>query len=282
GELEAVALVVRQLGAILATRRLMEVRLGRERRMAEQERLSVLGLVAASLAHEVKNPLSSMKVLAQALREDLASDAGGGSAAEGVADLDAILEQIDRLSHTTHEILGLARPRPGAVCDLHALAESAVYVLRAEARRRGVELVAELEEVGEVPGSAAAWQTVIFNLVSNAIHHSPTGSRISVRLSRPRSEGGSTEDLEFVVGNPAPELDDGPLDAFFEPFRSHGGTGLGLALVARRAEELGARVDGRAEKGRAVFRARLPAAGIDPPSEPAPPPTPATPEETRP
>ena len=171
GELEAVRLAIRQLAGTLAMRRLLESRLAEERRMVEQERLGLLGLVSASLAHEIKNPLSSMKALAQTLREDLASD---GRASEGVADLDAILEQIDRLHETTREILGLARPGTGEPADLVALVGSALYVLQAEARKRGVDLAGDLAHVGPapagdparlfVPGSAAAWQTVIFNL----------------------------------------------------------------------------------------------------------------------
>lgn len=145
--------MIRQLAATLTLRRMMQARVAEEHRLAEQERLSLVGLISASLAHEIKNPLSSMKSLAQALREDLASD---DPDSEGVADLDLIVEQIDRLDETSREIVGIARPRPGETTDLEAVVRSALYVLQAEARKRGVEIDgSEVGGVGEVPGSAA-------------------------------------------------------------------------------------------------------------------------------
>ncbi len=253
GELEAVRLVIRQLAGTLALRRLVESRVAEERRMVEQERLGLLGLVSASLAHEIKNPLSSMKALAQTLREDLAPE---NPAEEGhsdaVADLDVILEQIDRLHQTTREILGLARPSSGEPADLAALVKSALYVLQAEARKHGVELAADVTEVGRVPGSAAAWQTVIFNLILNAVEHTPAGGTAEVRLAP--EDGGAA----FETANPGPPLDDETRRRIFEPFVSSGGTGLGLPLVARRVSEVGGSIDVESEAGRVVFRVAAP------------------------
>ena len=254
GELEAVRLAIRQLAGTLALRRLLESRIAEERRMIEQERLGMLGLVSASLAHEIKNPLSSMKALAQALREDLAagSAAGEGDVDEGVADLDVIIEQIDRLHETTREILGLARPSTGEPADLAALVGSALYVLQAEARKRGVELTGEVDAVPGVPGSAAAWQTVIFNLILNAIEHTPAGAAASVRLA------GGDDGVIFETANPGEPLEEGAAKRIFEPFVSSGGTGLGLPLVARRVDEIGGAIDVRCRDGRVVFRVTVP------------------------
>ncbi len=252
-ELEAVQALIRQLAGTLALRRLITARLAEERRLAaraDDERLRMLGLVAASVAHEVKNPLSSMKVLAQALREDLARDEAH---ADDVGDLDVILEQIDRLHRTTHEILGLARPRAGAATELTALVRSSLYVLKAEAKKRGVELTGDgVEEVGEVPGSEIAWQTVAFNLMLNAVEHSPTGATAEIRLE---TDG---DGVLFTTLNPGDPIDPDAARRLFEPFVSEGGTGLGLALVKRRVEEIGASVDVGHEDGRVIFRVVCP------------------------
>jgi signal transduction histidine kinase len=83
-ELEAVRLVIRQLAATLALGRLLSARIAEERRLGERERLSMLGLISASLAHEIKNPLSAMKALAQALRtRPAAADSGPRSPPRG-------------------------------------------------------------------------------------------------------------------------------------------------------------------------------------------------------
>lgn len=251
GELEAVRLALRQLAGTVAQQRLTEVHLAEERRRGEQERLSMLGLISASLAHEIKNPLSSIKALAQALREDLgrAPNADSGDAAEAVVDLGFIVEQIDRLDLTTKEILGLARPTEKNVTDLTRLVSGTLYVLRAEARRRAVELVGdEVDEVGEVSGSEAAWQTVVFNLVLNALEHTEAAATVTVALS---SQDGR---ILLDVANPCPALTAAEISALFEPFESTGGTGLGLALVARRGKELGAQVSALHREGQLRFQ----------------------------
>jgi signal transduction histidine kinase len=249
GELEAVRLALRQLAATLTLRRRMRARVAEERQLGEQERLSLLGLISASLAHEIKNPLSSMKALAQALREDLAGQEPASE--DGVADLDVIIEQIDRLDHTAREILGIARPRPGDATELTALVESAVYVLRAEAKKRGIEVdVGAVDEVGEVPGSAAQWQSVIFNLILNAVAHTDSGGTVSVRLAA------AGDEVVFETANPAGPLGEEERARIFEPFVSDGGTGLGLALVARRLDEIGGRVEVRCEDGEVTFSVR--------------------------
>ena len=241
--------------SLVATRARMAERLAEERRLGEQERLGLLGLVAASLAHEVKNPLSSIKVLAQTLREDLAATDPDG---DGVQDLDAILEQIDRLDLTTREILGVARPRASTVCELSRLVESAVYVIGADAKRRGVALEASIDEVGELGGSPASWQTVVFNLLLNAARHTPPGTTVRVELR------GSDDGWLFEVRNPVPGDGEAPrrqdMQRWFEPFETDGGTGLGLALVARRSRELGLEVEADVQGDEVVFRLTGPAA----------------------
>ena len=106
GDMETVQIVLRQLASALEVRRLLEARLATERRLAERERLSLLGMVAASLAHELKNPLSGMKALAQTVREELAA---ADPASEQARDLGMIVEQIDRLHGVSREILDFAR-----------------------------------------------------------------------------------------------------------------------------------------------------------------------------
>ncbi|MEM8993698.1 MAG: HAMP domain-containing sensor histidine kinase, partial [Acidobacteriota bacterium] len=255
-ELEGISLLLRQLESSLRLRELSRRRLSEERRAAEQERLGLLGLVSASLAHEIKNPLSSIKILAQAMREDALADDPGG---EAVHDLDAILDQIDRLGATTREMLSFARPRRGETTELSSLLDSAVYILRAEARKRSVEIRADVESPVDVVGSPAAWQTIAFNLLRNAVDHAPGQGEVRVRLGsldEPHPAGG----VELEVSNPG-SLDGEARRRLFEPFVSGSGSfGLGLSLVARRVDEVGARISVRESDGRVRFRVAAEAA----------------------
>lgn len=250
GERESVQLVLSQLSAVLELRRQADAQVAIERRLAEQERLGTLGLVAASLAHEVKNPLASIKALAQTVREEVSASDGG---AEHREDLDVIVGQIGRLEEVTEEILGFARPSGDDQTDLVALVKSAVYILRSEARRRGIEIETEgLEEAAPVPGRPATWQVALFNLILNAVRHAPSGTAVAVRLVR-----GDTGLVAFETENCGPAIDEALAAHLFEPFVSRDGTGLGLAMAARSVAAAGGTIALVNEPGRVVFRVEL-------------------------
>lgn len=257
GDMETVQLVLRQLAASLELRRFLDERLGAERRLAERERLSLLGMVAASLAHELKNPLSSMKALAQTVHEELAAGAPDSEQSEQARDLAVIVEQIDRLHGVAREILDFARTpeaQDGDGVDLTALLRGTLYVLGHQARRRGIEIDAtEVAEIGRTGGTPATWQTVLFNLLLNASQHAPAGSRVGVRLAR---EDGA---IVFATENSGPPIPPDLASRLFEPFatRREGGTGLGLALVAQRVRDLGGTIQVTNEPGRIAFQVRV-------------------------
>ncbi len=234
GEYEMIELALGQLATVIELQDASRARLEAERNSAERERLGTLGMVAASLAHELKNPLSSMKALAQTVHEELQAS----EQEEQATDLAAIIEQIDSLDQVTREILGFARPAPGDAADLPASVGSAVYILGAEARRRGVVIETDVApDIGPVHGSPASWQSVIFNLLLNAVRHAPDGSVVSARLFQDTHSR-----VVFETSNGGPAIDSEVAAHIFEPFVSDGGTGLGLHVVARRAQELGATI----------------------------------------
>jgi signal transduction histidine kinase len=250
GEMEAIRLALRQLATSLEVGRLMEARLAGERRRAEQERLGMLGLVSASLAHELKNPLSSMKALAQTVQEEIVKEE---PSSEQARDLGLIVDQIDHLNGVAKEILEFSRPKEGADVDLASLVKSSSYVLDHEARRRGVVLdVSIVHDVGRVPGTKATWQTVVFNLILNAIRHAPTGTAVKLRLTR------KEERIHFETENAGPPIPPEVSRRLFDAFvTDEAGTGLGLALVDRKIGELGGTVELVNEPDQIVFRVCL-------------------------
>jgi signal transduction histidine kinase len=250
GEREAVELILGQLAAVLELRRLAEARIAAEREAAEQARLGTLGLMAASLAHEVKNPLSSIKTLTQAIREELEA---GSASQEQLDDLKVIVSQIGRLDQVTREILGFARPRSGDATDVSELVQSTATILRAEAQSRGITIeIDRLDDTGPVTGSAGIWQVAIFNLLLNAVRHAPAGTPVHVQL-RMDQDGR----LVFETSNAGPAIDEMLAQSIFEPFVSRGGTGLGLAMAADRVRSLGGSIELDNSDERVVFRIEL-------------------------
>lgn len=256
GEINAVRIVLRQLGGVLHLRRLAETRLAQERRSAERERLSMLGMVSASLVHEVKNPLSSIKVLAETVGEELEAADPGSEQAE---DLGLIVAQIDRLNSVAQEILGFARaphqPPSDAGVDLRGLLLDTLAVCRYLAKKGEVEIdTTGIEPAPRVNGTVAGWQIIALNLINNAVEHAPADSSVKVSLTH------DGESVVFETENAGPAMTPEIEDRLFEDFVSIGGTGLGLGLVARRVGEIGGEISVDNTEGRIVFSVRSPVA----------------------
>jgi signal transduction histidine kinase len=230
----ALEFIAEQLPATLDLCRLIEEKLALERELAGRERLALVGQMAASISHNLKNPLGSMKTVLQVQLEN-------PQLPEALRqDCEIVVGEIDRLSAKLGQLLRYAKPSLRAGAAPHgvaalALAEQLVALLRHEAERRQVRL--ELErEAGEalVRGSEEALSDVLSNLVVNAIEVLPAGGRVRVRIAR--------RDACLVVE----VTDDGPgipaefREKIFQPFftTKPSGTGLGLAIVERRLAEM--------------------------------------------
>ncbi len=213
------------------------------------ERLAVLGEFAAGIAHEIRNPLSSMRMTLQLVGEGLR-----GKEAEDVL---VILDEVARLEASVEGLLlYAAEPRlaRGPV-DLAAVAGEAARLLARQTAHLGVTV--EVEAAGGAPaalGDEARLRTCATNLLLNAIQASPRGGRV-----RARAAGGeATAVLEVSDEGPGIPAEVG--DRIFEPFFSGrpGGTGLGLAVTRRIVEAHGGRISFRSGAAGTVFRVEVP------------------------
>jgi signal transduction histidine kinase len=244
-EVSAVLLLVEQLAITLDHSLLHAERLDAERRAA-------LGLLASSLAHEIKNPLSAVKTIATVLAEELGPDS------RHAEDVGLIRGEIDRLAATTVQILDFARPRarsdgPGCV---GAVVAGTLRLLRHQARQRDIVLEARLaEELPRVSADEQALREIFFNLVSNSLESTGPGGRVVV-VCAPADGCVLTE-----VSDSGPGLAPEVRERLFEPFQTTkaAGSGLGLYVVGRRVRELGGAIACRSEPGRGTtFTVRLP------------------------
>ncbi|HZI17255.1 MAG TPA: ATP-binding protein [Pyrinomonadaceae bacterium] len=234
--------------------RLVEENVRLERRIAESERLAALGRMAATVAHEVKNPLSAIKSIAQVMRED--ARFGG----EYGRDLDLIVGETDRLARSVTQMLSFARgpgaePAPRRADEL---LQSIARLFSADAAARGVTLVCETVGAAvDLDGRrAAALRDAVSNLVLNALQAVPAGGRVEVRAA---IEGDS---LAVKVSDTGAGVPADLADKIWEPFftTKQRGTGLGLPIVRRRLEEAGgaARLVSAGRGPGATFEARVP------------------------
>jgi signal transduction histidine kinase len=212
--------------------RLVEENVRLERRLAHGERLAALGQMAATVAHEVKNPLSAIKSIAQVMREDESLKG------EYARDLNLIVGETDRLSRSVTQLLSFARnPQPAAAPSrADELVQSVVELFRAEASGREIELESSLATHGELDGTcASALRDALSNLLINALQATPAGGRVTVEVAI------HGDRLIVAVTDTGAGVAPEVRERIWEPFFTtrQRGTGLGLAIVRKRIEEAG-------------------------------------------
>lgn len=223
-----------------------------QRRLAQQERLSSLGEMSAVLAHEIRNPLASLKGHAQLLAEKTGDDHPEARKVRRIVDEAARLEKLttDLLSFVRSGTLERAPTDPLALVDevREELGDERIRVDGRDAPRSWSLDAARLHQV-------------LSNLLRNALQASPEDGRVEVTVSGGRSAKGS--ELRIAVRDHGPGLPAGREQEIFEPFVTHRtrGTGLGLAVARRIVELHGGTLAGRNHPGGgAAFEIRIPKA----------------------
>ncbi|MBI4902464.1 MAG: hypothetical protein HY820_02435 [Acidobacteria bacterium] len=210
-----------QISQSIETCRLLAERMG-------LEHMASLGKMSATIAHEIKNPLSAIKAIAQLMQEDPAITEQYGE------DLRFITSETDRLDRSLRQLLGFSRPTPllADKVDLSELVRSTVTALQRQAAAEGIQLDARIQPAVEhEPSNRELWQQVVLNLVLNAIQATPRGSTVTVTVDAARF---SVEDQGPGI---SPELRERVFDPFFTTKQK--GTGLGLAIVRRNVQAFG-------------------------------------------
>ncbi|HWS88502.1 MAG TPA: ATP-binding protein [Pyrinomonadaceae bacterium] len=226
-------LLAGQVAIAIEDSRLVEENVRLELRIAQSERLAALGRMAATVAHEVKNPLSAIKSIAQVLREDEYLKR------EYARDLELIVGETDRLSRSVTQMLSFARsaPQSGEPRRAGELLDSVMLLFQKEAAARDVTLKADITARDEeLDGAAAAsLRDALTNLLLNALHATPAGGRVNLSAV---AEGGR---LTVAVADTGPGVAPDQRERIWEPFYTtkQRGTGLGLAIVRKRIEEVG-------------------------------------------
>jgi len=214
------------------------------------EQLAAVGQLAAGVAHEVRNPLTAIKMLVPDVREE-----AGRSLAD--ADLEVIEHEIRRIERSLKTFLDFARPPRlvRAPNDLGVLIEQTLTLLQGRTARQHVEVVfRKPAEPIMAAVDAEQLKQVLVNLALNSLDVMPRGGKLEIELKR--TAGEVEVSMHDTGAGIAPEL----LPRLFQPFVSSKETGLGLGLVVSRriVEDHGGRLWGEnAPSGGALFTFRL-------------------------
>lgn len=196
----------------------------RDRLLIRTERLAAVGKMAAHVSHEVRNPLSSIGLNVDLLRDEV------GATDEAKALLDSIQKELDRLTKVTEEYLRVARlPHPQReVGDVAAVVHSLVEFLQQEMRQDGVSLVVEVEEgLPAVRFDEGQLRQALLNLLRNAREAMAQGGEVQLTLQK--EDAG----VRFVVADQGPGIDAETRENIFDLFftTKKQGSGLGLSLT---------------------------------------------------
>jgi len=243
------------------TRRLRAGR-ERERELTRQEKLSALGRLAAGVAHDVRNPLHSIGLALQHMRETCAPEAPARRD-EFEISVDRMRGEVRRLDALVGNFLRFAKsePRERQSTDIGELAREIERLVAKEAENRGVRVLVDAPSENLVAVDAEGIRSALLNLVLNAFEAMPDGGDVTLRV-RPKSGGVAVEVADSGRGIP-PEVRDRVFEFGFTTRED--GYGMGLAIVHRVVvEEHGGDVAIRSDGGEGTtVSIELPADGGD-------------------
>lgn len=246
-----------EIGDLASAFNLMTRQLQQSRgKLIQAERLGTAGKMSASFAHEIRNPLSSMRMLAQMLMQKSEM-----SVEKHQQSLRYILEEIERIDCIVKGLMDFARPatlnveKQPLAPALHAV----LALMDANLAHHQIQLVLDLSpETPEIQFDSDKWKQAFMNVVLNAMEAMPQGGTLTVSTAYSSSHAPPCRDKVCIkvvdTGVGIPEED---LEHIFEPFftRKTKGTGLGLANVKRILEEHGGsvKIESRIGEGTTVL-----------------------------
>lgn len=203
-----------------------------EEQLRRSEKLSTLGEMAAVLAHEIRNPLGSIRGTAEILRDDYTP---GDPKYEFI---EIQIKETERLNHVVEEFLRMARPQATEIkrCSLRNELDLIVTLTLNDARHRGILLTFEppINDIS-IMGDGEKLRQAFLNIVINALQATPSGGRLAIVLLQRDSE------IEISFSDNGSGIPAETLERIFEPFFTTkvDGTGLGLAVTRKIIEAHG-------------------------------------------
>jgi signal transduction histidine kinase len=198
-----------------------------ERQQMVGEHARSMETLSASIAHEIRNPITAAKSLVQQMEED-------PTAAENVEYARVALEELHRVERSVSHLLRFAREEEMGVGDVKMadVVDSALETFRERIARAGIELVRQEDGEGELRGDAEQLRRVIINLIGNAIDALDESRTPHPRIELAMGENLAGTEVWVRIKDNGPGIDREALQKMFSPFYTSkpNGTGLGLAI----------------------------------------------------
>lgn len=239
------------VGHVLIIRDLGEVRRLQEE-IRRQEKLAALGGMAAGVAHEIRNPLSSIKGLATYLAGKFSPESEDRDAAR------IMVQEVDRLNRVISELLEFARPSditPRAM-DMGALLQHSLQLIQQDAAAKEVQIELNVQDgLCRALIDPDRFSQCLLNLYLNAIQAMPDGGRLTIGCTQEDSG-----DIKLAIGDTGKGISEKHLAEIFNPYftTKPSGTGLGLAIVHKIVDGHGGRIAVQSGSDGTTFSLYLP------------------------
>ncbi len=231
------------MGAVIILRDLREIRELQEK-VRRSERLAALGRLASGVAHEIRNPLSSIKGFAQYFRDKFEA----GTEDKSYADI--MIQEVERLNRVITQLLDFGRPKELRL-DLHPLSrilEHPLQLIRADLNKRGIKLIESPFPEEKVRVDSDQITQALLNIFLNAIESMERGGELRVGVVSKPERGG----VQIWISDSGSGITQRNLSKIFDPFFStkKKGTGLGLAITANIIEAHGGEISVESREGK--------------------------------
>ena len=236
--------------------------------LAQASKLAALGEVAASIAHEIRNPLTVISAYIQLTRQSVPPDA------KALRHLDRVDREIQRLNRVAQHLMTYSsRSNPAWTrVAVNTLVEDTLWLIRPRAQAQRVEVITDYDPASPaVMGDPDPLTQVLLNLLVNACQAMPDGGRLEITTG---VKGESNEEqVTIQIADTGCGIQEKDLPHIFQPFyttKGKDGTGLGLAISSRIVRDHHGTLNVESEVGRgSVFLIALPSAPPDSPTPPA-------------
>jgi two-component system sensor histidine kinase HydH len=224
-------------GAVILIRDLSRIK-ALEAQMRRAEKLAVVGELAAGVAHEIRNPLSSIKGFARFLQKNMATDAKEREYSQ------VIIREVDRINAVVDDLLTLARPMTArwVRTDVAELLDHAVRLVDPDARANAITLRSSIDpDIKPICADANHLTQALLNLLLNAVH--AIGNQGAITVGAENGKHG--QGCRIWVEDDGPGIGEELRAKIFDPFFTtrEKGIGLGLAIVHTIVENHGGRIE---------------------------------------
>jgi len=211
------------------------------RNLLQADKLAALGTIAAGMAHEIKNPLASIKGLTQVLPENL-------SDAEFINKYSEIVpRQLDRINRIVEDLLAFGRPKELIMREaaVDRILEEVLRLVENQCLKSNVEIIREFYSVPPILADSERLSQAFMNMILNAVQAMPGGGKLLIGCKT------SEDEIEVEISDSGKGIPENKLPNIFDPFFTtrETGNGMGLAVTYRIIKEHGGKIEVESELG---------------------------------